>query len=115
MRVAAAVMSLLVRPSASCTTVVVNATKEDAVAIGRTMELGIPLSIKETNTLWALVTTPRGATLGQGISLPYGFAQGVVRPADTEEKILNLELQSLILFCQTWQHLSQFSIFHILK
>ena len=73
MRVAAAVMSLLVRPSASCTTVVVNATKEDAVAIGRTMELGIPLSIKETNTLWALVTTPRGATLGKGISLPYGF------------------------------------------
>ncbi|KAH8092121.1 hypothetical protein JL720_5707 [Aureococcus anophagefferens] len=36
------------------------------------MELGIPLTEKETNSLWSLVTTARGAQLGEQ-TLPLGF------------------------------------------
>jgi choloylglycine hydrolase len=49
---------LLLRYAQGCTTVVVNATSGGTV-IGRTMELGIPLPDRISNTIWSLVATQR--------------------------------------------------------
>ena len=49
---------LLLRYAQGCTTVVVNATSGGTV-IGRTMELGIPLPDRASNTIWSLVATQR--------------------------------------------------------
>jgi choloylglycine hydrolase len=65
------VVALLATHANACTTVTVNAS-DGTTVIGRTMELGIPLTEKETNTLWSLVTTARGAQLGDQ-TLPLGF------------------------------------------
>ena len=48
----------LLRYAQSCTTVVVNTTGGGTV-IGRTMELGIPLPDRASNTIWSLVATQR--------------------------------------------------------
>ena len=48
----------LLRYAQGCTTVVVNATGGGTV-IGRTMELGIPLPDRASNTIWSLVATQR--------------------------------------------------------
>ena len=52
--------ALLLLPNAAqgCTTVVVNATGGGTV-IGRTMELGIPLPDRASNTIWSLVASQR--------------------------------------------------------
>ena len=65
------VVALFATRANACTTVTVNAS-DGTTVIGRTMELGIPLTEKETNTLWSLVTTARGAQLGDQM-LPLGF------------------------------------------
>ena len=51
-------LALLLPYANCCTTVVVNATGGGTV-IGRTMELGIPLPDRLSNTIWSLVATQR--------------------------------------------------------
>ena len=67
----------------ACTTVTVNAS-DGTTVIGRTMELGIPLTEKETNTLWSLVTTARGAQLQAQLATLEETLAGV--EADLAEK-----------------------------
>ena len=75
----------LLRYAKGCTTVVVNATGGGTV-IGRTMELGIPLPDRASNTIWSLVATQRDEKRFGYAAISAALGGALVRAEAREER-----------------------------